>query len=522
MKSASGNKAWSGRRAGGQDGMSLIGLLVLLLLVAGGVYWWMGRGKVEEEPPEETPLTRLQTAAEGGDAVAAWKLGKIYAEGVEVEQDWSQAVKWFRMSAQAGNSEGEYQFGLLFEKGNGVPQDWGQAVGWYLKAAERGHADAQWKMGICHRDGREVPQDPIWAKVWLEKAARQGQKEAQEALKQLEVMLAKGINPVELERAEAEGGDAAAQCRMGRRFMEGVGVGKDEAAGAEWYRKAAEQGYAPGQCQWGDCLRLGRGVGADMAAAEEWYHKAADQGYVEGQLSMAKCRMAAGEREEAVVWLKKAAEGQHPEGQYLLAMCYQKGLGIATDKAKAKKWLQAAARNGHDKAQAVLARDSGELAELGLRAKRGDRRAQYELGRELIRKRREKDGLGWIQASAQGGNADAAIWLARYYDDRDAREAFQWWNRAADYGSAEARWQMVEMCQRGVGTSFNAQEARRWVRKLAEGGDRKAMLMVAESYERGLDGTPKNYREAKNWYVRAGDLNSAERMDRFLSGKGRY
>ena len=164
------------------DGMTLIGLLVLLFAVASGVYWWMGRGKgktAASGAPAEmastegaTPLEKLRAAAETGDSTAAWKLGKMFPEGVETAQDRAAAVAWFRKSAQAGNPEGEYQLGLLHKTGQGVPQDWEQATEWSKKAAEQDHADAQWKMGRCHRGGTGVAQDPVWAKIWLDKTAR--------------------------------------------------------------------------------------------------------------------------------------------------------------------------------------------------------------------------------------------------------------------------------------------------------------------------------------------------------------
>lgn len=516
--------------------MTLIGLLVLLLLVAGSVWWWMGReqrkaGKpAEERPAEETggqnaenkQLAELRAAAEGGDAVAACRLGKMHAEGLTAEQDWRQAAAWYRKAAQGGNAEGAYQLGRLYEAGNGVGQDWVQASTWYRKAAERGHADAQWKMGLCHRDGRGVARDPIWAKIWLEKAARQGQEEAKVALSQLAVTMGgETIPPAEMDRAEAESGDAAAQCRMGRRCMDGVGVPKDEAAGAEWYRKAAEQGHAEAQCRWGDCLWSGRGTAKDEAGAETWYRAAANQGNAEGQRAMGKCRMAAGGRAEAVAWLKEAANGGDAEGQYLLAVCYQKGMGTEKDPATAKRWLKEAAKNGYAKAKAALGEDSGVASErakaLLARAKQGDRRAQFELGRELMSLGREKDGTGWIQAAAQGGLAEAAIWMANHWQGKDPRQSFTWWSRAADSGSPEAQWRMVDLCRSGTGTTPNDTEALRWARKAAEGGNRRAMLQVAEFYEKGV-GCRQDYQEAKRWYARAGNQYEVERMDRLISG----
>lgn len=502
--------------------MSVLGLLVVLLVVAAaGYWWWLKQGGQEKEAPPPGSPEGLRVAAESGDAAAACRLGRLYADGLEVEQDWPQAAMWYRKSAQEGNAEGQYQYGQLCESGRGIPQNWEQAAAWYRKAAEKGHADAQWRLGLCHRDGRGVAQDAIWAKLWLEKAAHQGQEEAREALTKLEAGLAEEPpDPVAADRALAEAGDAAAQCRMGRRFMAGDGVDKDEAAGAEWYRKAAEQGYAEGQCRWGDCLQEGRGVAKDAASAETWFRAAAEQGNAAAQRAMGKYRMAAGDRAGSVTWLRDAAIGGDAEGQYLLAVCYQKGLGTAKDPVKAKKWLQNAANNGHAKARAALNAQTsgGGMQELAAQARGGNRQAQFQLGRKLLKQGREKDGVGWIRAAAESGFPDAAIWLAGHFEGNDERQAFYWWSRAADFGSPQAQWRMVDLCRRGEGTTASDTEALRWARKAADGGNQHAMRWVAECYENGV-GCTMDYLEARRWYERAGERVDVKRMDRMLEGE---
>lgn len=487
----------------------------MLLALAAGAYWWMGREQWGGEESGDR-LEGIRAAAEGGDAAAAWRMGRLYAEGLEVEQDWLEAARWYRKSAQGGDPEGQYQLGRLFEEGKGVGQDWKQAAEWYRRAAEQGHSDAEWKLGLCFRDGHGVSRDPIWAKIWLEKAARNGQAEAKLELERL----AAAADPAADDRMAAEGGDAEAQWRMGRRCLDGDGVEKDEAAGAEWCRKAAEQGHLAAQCQWGDCLLSGRGVAPDAAAAERWYLAAAEKGHAAGQRSMGKCRMAAGDRTGAVMWLRQAAEGGDAEGQYLLAVCFQKGLGTAPDPAAAKKWLEAAAKNGHAKAKSALEamRRGGTLAE---RARRGERRAQYELGRSLLESGKEKEraeGLALLQSAAQGGFADAAIVLGRHFAGKNPQQSFYWWHRAADSGSVEAQWRMVDLCRSGTGTRASDTEALRWARKVAESGDVRAMRLVAMCCERGL-GCRQDYAEARQWYARAGDQYEVDRMTRLITGK---
>ena len=41
-------------------------------------------------------------AAEQGHDVAQAELGRLYAEGVGIEKDETEAVKWYRMAAEQG------------------------------------------------------------------------------------------------------------------------------------------------------------------------------------------------------------------------------------------------------------------------------------------------------------------------------------------------------------------------------------------------------------------------------------
>mgnify|MGYP006177725891 CR=1 FL=1 len=58
----------------------------------------------------------------------------------------------------------------------------------------------------------------------------------------------------------------------------GIGVQKDQAQAAAWYRKAAEQGYAPAQTMLGVMYFSGVGVPKDVDVGASWYCAAAAQG----------------------------------------------------------------------------------------------------------------------------------------------------------------------------------------------------------------------------------------------------
>ena len=82
-------------------------------------------------------------AANKGNAEAQNKLGRMYARGEGVPQDYKEAVKWYRLSAEQGLASAQIQLGEMYTNGQGVPQGDKEAVKWTRLAAEQGNAQAQ-------------------------------------------------------------------------------------------------------------------------------------------------------------------------------------------------------------------------------------------------------------------------------------------------------------------------------------------------------------------------------------------
>jgi hypothetical protein len=78
--------------------------------------------------------------AEQGDAIAQSHLGVLYFLGLEVPQDYQEAVKWYRLSAEQGNAFAQSNLGFMYFMGGGVPQDFKEAFKWSRLAAEQGNA----------------------------------------------------------------------------------------------------------------------------------------------------------------------------------------------------------------------------------------------------------------------------------------------------------------------------------------------------------------------------------------------
>ncbi len=109
--------------------------------------------------------------ADRGDVVAETALGKMYADGRGVPQDFALAQRWFRLATAKGNPDAEYDLGLMYANGDGVAQDYAEAARWYRLAADQGQSDAQNSLGVRYRRGQGVAADYVQAYKWFDLSA---------------------------------------------------------------------------------------------------------------------------------------------------------------------------------------------------------------------------------------------------------------------------------------------------------------------------------------------------------------
>ncbi len=172
---------------------------------------------------DPTKIKTWRNAADQGHAGAQFLMG-LYFHFSSTDQDYEQAVTWYRKAAEQGNASAQNNLGYMYEYGKGVEKDYQQAVTWYRKAAEQGNASAQYNLGDMYRNGYGVEKDYQQAVTWYRKAAEQG--------------------------------NASAQYNLGYMYRNGYGVEKDYQQAVTWYRKAAEQGNASAQYNLGDMYEM--------------------------------------------------------------------------------------------------------------------------------------------------------------------------------------------------------------------------------------------------------------------------
>ncbi len=157
----------------------------------------------------------------------------------------------------------------------------------------------------------------------------------------------------------ARQGIADAQFVVGKAQLEGVGIKKDEEEAVSWFKKATQQGHKDAQYLLGRCYHEGLGVSKDETEAIKWFKVSSMQGQMEAQYLLGKCYLEGcgvkKDEKEAVKWLEKPAEFGNAEAQYIVGKCYFEGLGVLKDESKAAHWFKKAAEQDNANAKYWLA-----------------------------------------------------------------------------------------------------------------------------------------------------------------------
>ena len=157
-----------------------------------------------------SPLEDVTRCAEQGFAQAQYTRGVMYANGVGVAEDDTEAVRWYRLAAEQGNARAQSSLGWMYANGEGVPEDDAEAARWYRLAAEQGDYSAQGNLARLYAIGEGVPEDDVEAVRWYRLAAEQG--------------------------------GATAQFNLGLMYANGDGVPEDLAFAYMWFNLSAAQG----------------------------------------------------------------------------------------------------------------------------------------------------------------------------------------------------------------------------------------------------------------------------------------
>ncbi|MBU2971034.1 SEL1-like repeat protein [Pseudoalteromonas sp. C2R02] len=221
---------------------------------------------------------------------AQFIMAKIYAKGLGVGRDTTQAINYLSQAAQNGHIEGMFNLGMAFELGKGVDKNINAAFEWQLKAAEKGWLKAQRKVAKMYEHGSGVQGEPIEAFNWYQRAAEQG--------------------------------DADSQLELGAIYMQGISL--------------------PGKL-----------IPQDSVKGLHWIRESAKQNNAEAQFALASLIIDE-KPEEAIRFYKKAAENGNKFSMHNLASIYLKGDVVEKNLVTSKYYAQMAVDVGQKSSQSIL------------------------------------------------------------------------------------------------------------------------------------------------------------------------
>lgn len=211
-------------------------------------------------PKSSRKFSHLIQKAKQGDQHAQFQLGIAYESGMGVEQNYAEAVRWYRRAADSGHSGAQNNLGSMYGRGLGVSQSDTEAMKWYLRAAAEGHPAAQNNVGFMYATGRaaaglgEASSNQEQAVKWYRKAALQD------------------YGPAEF--------------NLGFAYFHGAGTPQDFSQAMGWLRKAADHGSGAAAGLLGFAYEHGLGVSQDQSAAAKWYETADREGFADAKRSL--------------------------------------------------------------------------------------------------------------------------------------------------------------------------------------------------------------------------------------------
>jgi TPR repeat protein len=109
-------------------------------------------------------FTILLAKAEKGEAQSQFETGAAFFSGeFSLATNYVEAVKWFRKAAERNLALAQYRLGNCYHEGLGVATNYMEAVKWFRKAAKQNLPRAQCNLGVCYAKGRGVPKDEAQA-----------------------------------------------------------------------------------------------------------------------------------------------------------------------------------------------------------------------------------------------------------------------------------------------------------------------------------------------------------------------
>ncbi|CEG57954.1 SEL1-like repeat protein [Legionella fallonii] len=274
------------------------------------------------------------------------------------------------------------------------------------------------------------------------------------------------------------GKDAIADYYLGRLSLYGYGQLKNNDLAMRYFLQSAEKGYLP-SIQLMAKYALLRDKNPEQAI--RWFKQAASMGDVEAQMFLAAAYLygigVKKNTDTATHYFIDAAKNGNPIAQFALAENFIDSRHSANNKL-GLIWLNKAANNGNPKALERLGRlyMDGKLVEkdkdkgielLTKAASLNYAPAMTTLGDIALADNQPQDAVKWYNDAIKQHDLTAYLHLAHaYLQDKssiyDVKSGFLWTLKAAQEGLPEAKSELANLYQKGIGVTADADLAKQW------------------------------------------------------------
>lgn len=478
-----------------------------------GGYYWMGKIVVRDD---QKALDYLSRAAALGQLEAAYNLGSILLHGTDkILADPVRANSLFKQTAKAGLVWGNVMAGKQYFFGWGIPRDYKEAHCYFLGAPE--DPIAQYYLGRICTEGLDGPPNPKEGYTWFTKSATLGDKDARHFL--AGTLLNGGVVPqnfpkgLEALTQLAEEGHPQSLGALGLLYVRGYGKAllADIPRGVQLLKQASVAEEPQCLSELAGLHLQKKFAGADPVEGERLLRKAAKQQDPEALFLLAMHLLKLNPaNEEADDFLRRAADQGFEPAQYFFGL-----FNLDENEPLGLEYLERAAKQGSASAKLLLGEHliQSESKEDQMRAvslfafsaRKKNKEAMINLaccyrdGRGIAAS--EENYLHWLEEAYEAGSAFAFYEKGRcLFTQKQDKEAFPLFLRAAKEGISEARRYLFASHYFGRGTRRNIPEAIRILKEIAE----ERVAPEEELFLGRIYMDPKtgylNYKEALLWF----------------------
>lgn len=422
-------------------------------------------------------------------------------QGCEVNLE--AAFKFYLLAANLDCAEAQYQCAAYYMQNNDIQK----ALSWYEKAAAHNHPEAIFALAKLYEEGKNVAQNLERAAMLYQKAADLGCKQAIKllAIRSLNAVaepnfLNESSNSLNAEDRHCSLDGSCSLSNPISALADSVNSLSDPRYAFEVLHNLAQEGDLEVQIMLAHYFENLKPVHQDSKSlkqsdrAVDYYVLAAEQDHVLSQFKLAQHYLELQDYLESFLWFKKVAD-------LFTLGANELPLGYST--------LQTDAYSLHTEANAANATDAQELWKEHLTQACLQVAQCYESGQGV--EQHLKTAVQWYERASDLGSQDARFKLACIYlkggegVKTDERQSVTLLSKLAKRKHAPAMYLLGKLYMDGSVVKADLKQAFSLIKGAAELKHPEAAFMLSQMYAQGK-GTPINQQLAQTWLKKAKNL----------------